>query len=46
MGVRARAMANLYRRNKITENGLKQAVADGTISVEEYEVITGNSYVP
>ena len=29
MSARARALANLYRRNKVTKDGLKRAVADG-----------------
>jgi hypothetical protein len=45
MSARAKAMANLYRRNKVTEDGLKQAVADGVITSEEYTEITGKEYI-
>ena len=29
MSPRAKALANLYRRDKVTKDGLKKAVADG-----------------
>lgn len=44
MSARAKAMANLYRRNRITKDGLKQAVADGIITAAEYQEVTGESY--
>lgn len=44
MSARARAMANLFRRGKVTEDGLKQAVADGVITAADYEEITGEAY--
>lgn len=44
MSARAKAMANLYRRNKVTKDGLKQAVEDGVITVAEYVEITGEAY--
>lgn len=44
MSARAKAMANLYRRNRITKDGLKQAVADGVITAAEYQEITGEDY--
>lgn len=44
MSTRAKAMANLYRRNKVTKDGLKQAVEDGVLTAGEYETITGESY--
>lgn len=44
MSARAKAMANLYRRNKISKEGLKKAVEDGVITAVEYETITGNVY--
>jgi len=37
-------MANLYRRNRITIEGLKKAVSDGVITEEEYQTITGDPY--
>lgn len=44
MSARARALANLYRRNKVTKDGLKRAVADGVITNTEYREITGEEY--
>jgi hypothetical protein len=37
-------MANLYRRGKVTKDGLKQSVVDGVITAAEYEAITGEAY--
>ena len=44
MSARAKAMATLYRRNKVTKDGLKQAVEDGVITAAEYTEITGEAY--
>lgn len=44
MSAKAKAMANLYRRGKVTKSGMKQAVADGVITAAEYEEITGEAY--
>jgi hypothetical protein len=44
MNARAKAIANLYRRNKITKDGLKKAVDDGIITKEQYQEITGQAY--
>lgn len=44
MSARAKALANLYRRKKITIEGLKEAVEDGVITKAEYELITGKTY--
>ena len=44
MSARAKAMATLYRRNKVTKDGLKQAVTDGIINAVEYQLITGEVY--
>ena len=44
MSARAKALENLYRRNKITKDGMKQAVKDGVITAEEYAEITGEIY--
>ena len=41
MSARAKAMANLYRRGKVTAEGLRQAVKDGIITEAEYNEITG-----
>mgnify|MGYP005786788099 CR=1 FL=1 len=45
MSARAKALDNLYRRNRINKAGLKQAVLDEVITLEEYEEITGEEYV-
>lgn len=39
MSQKARALQNLYRRHKITIEGLQRAVSDGVITQEEYELI-------
>ncbi len=39
MSPRAKALKNLYKRHKITIAGLQQAVSDGVITQEEYEMI-------
>ena len=44
MSARAKAMANLYRRQKVTKEGLRQAVVDGVITAIEYQEITGMLY--
>ena len=44
MSARAKAMATLYRRNKVTKDGLKQAAEDGVITATEYAEITGEAY--
>lgn len=44
MNTFAGALNNLYRRGKVTRNGLKQAVADGIITTAEYENITNEQY--
>lgn len=44
MSAKAKAMANLYRRNKVTKDGLKQAAEDGVITAAEYTEITGEAY--
>ena len=41
MSARAKALMNLYKRGKITVEGLQKAVADGVITQEEYEMIVG-----
>ncbi len=44
MSNRAKTLANLYRRGKITKAGLQKAVIDGTITAEEYFEIVGEAY--
>ena len=44
MSAKAKAMANLYRRSRVTKDGLKQAVEDGVITAAEYAEITGEAY--
>ena len=39
MSPKAKALYNLYRRHKITIEGLQKAVSDGVITQEEYEFI-------
>jgi hypothetical protein len=41
MSARAKALQNLYKRGKITIEGLRQAVADGVITQEEFDIIVG-----
>ena len=45
MSAKVKALESLYRRKKITKDGLKKAVLDGVLTVEEYEEITGEKYV-
>lgn len=44
MNPRVKALANLYRRDKVTKDGLKKAVVDNVITAEEYKEITGLVY--
>lgn len=44
MSTKAKAIRTLYRAKRITLDGVKQAVAEGLITSEEYKVITGNDY--
>lgn len=41
MSAKAKALMNLYRRRKITIEGLQKAVQDGIITEEEYLMIVG-----
>lgn len=41
MSARAKALNSLYKRGKITKDGLKKAVEDGVITREEYRAIVG-----
>ena len=41
MSARAKAMRNLYPRNRITVDGLRKAMNDGVITAEEFKTITG-----
>lgn len=41
MSHRAKTLQNLYRRGKVSAEGLRRAVADGTITQEEYDAIVG-----
>jgi hypothetical protein len=45
MSVKAKAIKTLYRAKRITLDGVKQAVADGIITADEYKEITGNNYI-
>ena len=44
MSPKAKALQNLYRRGKVTIEGLRQAVEDGVITAVEFEIITGQEY--
>lgn len=44
MSAKAKAMRLLYRMKKITIEALQQSVADGVITVAEFETITGKEY--
>lgn len=44
MSAKAKAIRTLYRANRINIDGVKQAVADGIITVAEYEAIVGKQF--
>lgn len=44
MSARAKALQTLYRRGRVTIDGLRQAVEDGVITPEEFKIITGIDY--
>ena len=44
MTAKAKAIKTLYRAKRITLDGVRQAVKDGLITVEEYAEITGKEY--
>lgn len=44
MSVKAKAIKTLYRANRITIKGVKQAVIEGIITESEYAEITGEQY--
>jgi len=39
-----KTLKELYRRQKVTKEGLAQAVSDGVITAEQYQEITGEAY--
>lgn len=41
MSAKAKAIKTLYRANRITLEGVKQAVVDGIITEQEYNTIIG-----
>lgn len=41
MSNKAKVLADLYRRHKITVEGLRKAVEDGIITASELEMIVG-----
>lgn len=45
MSAKAKAIRTLYRAKRITIEGVKQAVVDGLITMNEYKMITGREYV-
>lgn len=44
MSNRAKVLADLYKRHKVTKEGLIQAVYDNTITPNEYTQITGEPF--
>ena len=44
MSAKAKAIRTLYRAKRITVEGVRKAVADGVITVEQFEEITGEQY--
>lgn len=44
MSAKAKAINTLYRVKRITIEGVRQAVADGLITEDEYKTITGEDY--
>lgn len=44
MSAKAKALANLYHRNRVAKDGLKKAVVDSVITAEEYKTITDEEY--
>lgn len=44
MSNRAKTLQNLYKRHRVTIEGLRRAAEDGTITAEEYLEITGEVY--
>lgn len=45
MSARAKALQTLYKRGKVTIEGLRKAVVDGVITPEEFKLIAGTDYV-
>lgn len=44
MTSKAKAIQTLYRANRITKEGVHQAVEKGVITAEEYYIITGEYF--
>lgn len=44
MNIKARALQALYLRGKVSKDGLKQATADGVLTVDEFQAITSEAY--
>lgn len=44
MSSRAKILANLYKRGKVTKEGLQKAVQEKVITFAEYFEITGEKY--
>lgn len=44
MSAKARALQTLYRRGKVTIEGLRKAVHDGVITPDEFMIIAGEEY--
>lgn len=44
MSPKAKALLNLFRRGRISIDGLRHSVSDGVITAEEFFLITGQEY--
>lgn len=44
MNAKAKAIKTLYKANRISLDGVKQAVINGVITEEQYTEITGKDY--
>ena len=44
MSIRAQILNRMYQAGRVTVAGLRRAVADGTITAEEFTEITGEPY--
>ncbi|MCQ2439441.1 MAG: XkdX family protein [Oscillospiraceae bacterium] len=45
MSAKAKAINTLYKRGKITKDGVRKAVEDGVITEAEYMEIVGEPYM-
>lgn len=45
MSSRAKILQQLYKKGKVTKEGLRKAVIDEVITPEEYEIIVGEPFI-